>query len=96
MEDSNPFGNPLVSSKSLDLERKYGKVDPNNRNTWYCDFCGVRTTGGVFRLKQHLTGGHQNTLDCQKVLEHVRKDIQNFMERKKTTKETHNMSRHIH
>jgi len=55
----------------------------------------VRTTGGVFRLKQHLAGGHRNTLGCQKVPEHVRNEIQNYMEQKKITKETYNMSKHI-
>ena len=82
MGDSTPSGsaNPSVSSKSLDPARKYGKQDPSNRNNWFCDFGGVRTAGGVFRLKQHLAGGHRTTLGCQKVPEHVRKEIQDYME----------------
>jgi len=76
MEDSNPSGNPSVSTKSLYLARKYRKQDGNNRNNLYCDFCGVRTTGGVFRLKQHLAVGHQNTLGYQKGPENVRKESQ--------------------
>ena len=76
MEDSNPSGNPLVSTKSLDPARKYGMQYGNNRNNWYCDFCGMRAMGGVFRLKQHLAVGHQNTLGYQKGPEHVRKEIQ--------------------
>jgi len=96
MEDFNPSDNPSVSTKSLDPARKYEKQDGNNKNNWYCDFCGVRTTGGVFQLKQHLAGGHRNTLGCQKVPEHVRKEIQDYMEHKKNSKHTYNMSRRIH
>ena len=51
--------------------------------------------GGVFRLKQHLAGGYRNTLGCKKVLEHVRKEIQDYMELKKSTKEAYDMSRQM-
>lgn len=99
MEDSNPTGNTSgsgsASSKSLDPGRKYGKQDPTNRNNFFCNFCGVRTTGGVFRLKQHLVGGHRNTLGCQRVPEHIKKEIQDYMDLKKASKEAYDMSKRL-
>ena len=66
MEDSTSTGGKALgsgSSKSLDLGRKYGKQDPTNRNNFFCNFCGMRTTRGVFRLKQHLVGGRFQLID---------------------------------
>jgi len=98
MEDSTPSGGKVSgsgSSKSLDPGRKYGTQDPTNRNDFFCNFCGVRITGGVFRLKQHPVGGHRNALACQKVPGHVRKEIQNYMDLKKASKEAYDMSKRL-
>ena len=91
------IGNTLgsVSSKSLDLGRKYGTQDETNKNNFYCNFRGVRTMGGAYRLKQHLAGRYRNTLGCKKVPEHVRKEIQDYMELKKSTKEAYSMFRQM-
>ena len=87
MEDQT--GNTLdsVSFKSSDPGRKYDTQDETNRNNFYCNFCEVRTMGGVYRLKQHLATGYRNTLGCKKVSEHVRKEIQDYMEFEKSTKD---------
>ena len=82
MEDQTGNTSGSVSSKSLDPGRKYGTQDETNKNNFYCNFCGVRTMGGVYRLKQHLASGYRNTLGCKKVPEHVRKEIQDYMELK--------------
>jgi len=38
--------------------------------------------GGVYQLKQHLVGRYRNAMGCKKVPEHVRKEIQDYMELK--------------
>ena len=55
----------------------------------------MRTIRGVFQFKQHLLGGHRNTLTCQKVLEQVRKEIQDYMDLKKASKEAYDMSKRL-
>ncbi|KAL6535714.1 hypothetical protein OROHE_012558 [Orobanche hederae] len=45
-----------------------------------CNFCGKVTTGGVFRMKEHLAGGKRNATSCKKVTEEVRKEVADFME----------------
>ena len=69
MEDTSGTPTGSVSSRPLDPGRKYGRQDETNKNNFYCNFCGVRTLGGVFRLKEHLAGGYRNTLRCKKVSE---------------------------
>jgi len=56
-------------------------------------FYGVRTTKGAFRLKQYLVAGHRNIQACRKVLEHVKKEIQDYMDLKKASKEAYDMSK---
>ncbi|XP_035844823.1 uncharacterized protein LOC110935381 [Helianthus annuus] len=47
-----------------DPGRKYGKVDPNNKNRRICNFCAKPSTGEVYRLKQHLVGAKgKNAVD---------------------------------
>jgi len=98
MEDPTSTGGNASgssSSKSLNPGRKYRNQDPTNRNNFFCNFCGVRATGGVFRIKQHLVGGLRNTLACQKVLEHIRKEIQDYMDLKKESKKANDMFKRL-
>ena len=52
-----------------------------------CNFCGKETTGGVFRMKEHLVGGKRNATSCLKVPEDVRKEVVEFWDVKKKAKE---------
>ena len=71
MEDTSSTPTGSVSSKHLDLGRKYRRQDKTNKNNFYCNFCGVRTTGRVFRIKQHLAGGYRYTIGCKKTPAHA-------------------------
>jgi len=83
-----PTGNTSgsTSSKSLNPGRKYGKQDATNTENFFCNFYRVKTTRGVFQLKQHLVSGHRNTLACQKAPEHVKKEIRDYMDLKTRVK----------
>ncbi|XP_076917674.1 uncharacterized protein LOC143577833 [Bidens hawaiensis] len=73
-----------------DSGRKYGTCDPNNKSRFICDFCEKPTTGGVYRLKQHLVGGFTNVLKCMKCPLHVRQEIRDYMLKKARAKEVMN------
>lgn len=70
------------SETQTDPGRKYGTVDPKNKNRFVCNFCGKPSTGGVYRLKQHLVGGVRNVTGCLKCPAHVREEIRTFMLKK--------------
>jgi len=95
MEDQIDNTLSSVSFKSLNPGRKHDTQDETNRDNFYCNFCEVRSMVGVYRLKQHLADGRQNTLGCQKVHEHVRQEIQDYMEVKKSTKVAYSMFRQM-
>lgn len=58
----------------------YGKlINPKDTNSVQCVFCGKLLKGGIFRLKQHLAGGHRNAKACPKCPEHVRSEIQVYI-----------------
>ncbi|CAH9076716.1 unnamed protein product [Cuscuta europaea] len=43
------------------------KVKENNNNELRCNYCGHVTKGGITRFKQHLTGKHRNTRQCERI-----------------------------
>ncbi|KAL6578942.1 hypothetical protein OROMI_009158 [Orobanche minor] len=45
------------------------------------------TKGGVFRMKEHLVGGKRNATKCPNATEEVRKEVLDFMNAKKQSKE---------
>ncbi|KAL8146780.1 hypothetical protein AgCh_004498 [Apium graveolens] len=53
----------------------------------FCNICGKKTAGGVFRAKEHKIGGRRNAKGCQHAPSDVRKEIKEYMEDKKPTKE---------
>ncbi|KAF5197837.1 hypothetical protein FRX31_012576, partial [Thalictrum thalictroides] len=44
------------SGKSDDPAWDYGYIKDGIKNSVYCKLCDKKTSGGIFRLKQHLTG----------------------------------------
>ena len=81
-----------MSDKSKDVAWKYSAtVVEGNSVRLRCNFCGKVTTGGVFRMKEHLMGGRRNAKGCTKVSEEVRQEVIAFMESKKKSKDTMNL-----
>ena len=54
-------------------------------------FCDKVTKGGIYRHKQHLVGGYKNAKKCRKCLEHVREEMEEYMNSKKNKKEQMNI-----
>ncbi|KAL4586316.1 hypothetical protein LXL04_010952 [Taraxacum kok-saghyz] len=71
-----------------DPVRKYSVQDPKNRNNFTCNFCFKVTKGGASRMKQHLVGGFRNATKCKNCPEHVRKEIKDYMIKKREMKDT--------
>ena len=57
-------------------------LDKNNRNDITCNFFQLITKGGIYKAKQHLTGGYQNTKACKKCPPAIREEIKEYMSRK--------------
>ncbi|XP_035845963.1 uncharacterized protein LOC110944107 [Helianthus annuus] len=72
-----------------DLSRKYGTQDPTNKNRWTCKFCGKPSTGGVYRLKQHLIDGFRNVASCGRCPENVPQEMKDFMLKKAKGKQSY-------
>lgn len=53
--------------------------------TFVCNFCS-KTTIGVYRVKQHLSGGYRNVTTCKKCPNHVKEEIRECMSKKKELK----------
>ena len=68
-----------------DFVWKYAIEIPKDKDL-RCKFCNQRCTGGINRLKHHLTGTHHCMKPCNKVNEDVRMEcketLTNFMEQK--------------
>lgn len=73
---------------AIDPGRKYSIHDSTNRHRFTCKFCGKPTTGGVYRVKQHLIGGFKNSKRCPKCPEHVRVEVRDYMIQKESGKNT--------
>ncbi|KAL6545254.1 hypothetical protein OROGR_009128 [Orobanche gracilis] len=52
-----------------DVAWKYRALSEGSSVRLCCNFCGKVTTGGVFRMKEHLVGGKRNATACTKVTE---------------------------
>ncbi|KAK1392627.1 hypothetical protein POM88_011683 [Heracleum sosnowskyi] len=76
-----------------DVAWKYARAVVNEGSSvrLRCNFCGKETTGGVFRMKEHLIGGKRNAKGCTKVTEQVRREVKEFMESKKKVKDNMNL-----
>ena len=91
MMDSNENETQVGStcgSERKDLGWKYAWL-PNETdlNTIICIFCEKVTKGGIYRHKQHLVGGHRNAKKCTKCPIHVRQEMEEYMNGKKSQKE---------
>ncbi|KAJ9697130.1 hypothetical protein PVL29_009062 [Vitis rotundifolia] len=59
---------------------KYARlINEKDLNTIICIFCDKVTKGGIYRHKQHLVGGYRNAKKCRKCLEHVREEMEEYM-----------------
>ncbi|XP_059669038.1 uncharacterized protein LOC132314159 [Cornus florida] len=47
--------------------------------------------GGIYRVKQHIVGGHRNGQACKKCPDHVKEEIREYMSKKKEEKEYTNL-----
>ncbi|KAL7583890.1 hypothetical protein Lser_V15G45368 [Lactuca serriola] len=83
MDTNNPI---LDTEDAMDPSRRYGTADPTKRYKFTCKFCVKSTSGGVYRLKQHLVGGFKNYKRCPKCPEHVREEVKNYMIQKEAEK----------
>lgn len=66
-------------------------VNPQNPNKFKCNFCGKESSGGVYRVKQHLAGNYTSVITCPKCPAHVREEIREYMAKKKEEKNLMNM-----
>lgn len=77
-------------NKRKDPGWKYNFLsDPNDTNTVTCSFCNKSTKGGIHRAKLHQVGGNRNAAKCLKCPDNVRKELQDYMDKKKVEKETY-------
>ncbi|KAL6579819.1 hypothetical protein OROMI_007843 [Orobanche minor] len=71
-----------------DVAWKYSRaVKEGSSVALRCNLCGKVTKGGVFRMKEHLVGGKRNATKCPNATEEVRKEVLDFMNAKKQSKE---------
>ena len=49
-------------------------------------FCEKVTTGGIYRAKLHQVGGNRNVKKCMKCPDHVREELEQYMNGKKQEK----------
>ena len=49
-----------------------------------CNFCGIVTSGGIHRAKQHIMGGFRNSKKCKKCPPHVVEEIRSYTMKKST------------
>lgn len=62
-----------LKRKSDDMGWDYGElVDPNNVTKVKCKFCNHVSTGGIYRLKQHIAGNTNVVKKCKKCPEEAR------------------------
>ena len=54
-----------------------------------CLFCNKVTKGGIHRAKQHQVGNFKNSTKCLKCPDHVREELAQYMEEKKSDKENY-------
>lgn len=65
---------------------KYAHLENSNGLfTFVCNFCS-KTTKGVYRVKQHLSGGYRNVTSCNKCPNHIKEEIREYMSKKKELK----------
>jgi len=73
--------------KTKDIGWKYGTiVNPNNRDLVRCNFCQKDCKGGIYRLKQHITGTSTNVTTCLKATVEVKEEIRKHMQQSKQAK----------
>ena len=60
-----------------------------DKNAVTCLFCNKVTKGGIHRAKQHQVGNFKNSTKCLKCLDHVREELAQYMEEKKSDKENY-------
>ncbi|KAL8557778.1 hypothetical protein ACS0TY_005034 [Phlomoides rotata] len=78
---------PGATGTLKDLAWKYFTlVNPPKTCDVKCCFCSKVLKGGIFRGKQHLTGGHRNAASCKDVPANVRSEIKMYMDTKKLNK----------
>ena len=62
--------------------------DKKNKNDIACNFCQVIIKGRIYRAKQHLASGYQNTKASKKCPPTLREEINEYMSRKIEEKKT--------
>lgn len=84
----------MATKKRTDPAWKYGEEvlpDGGEQKKGYvyikCKFCLRTITGGVLRMKNHLAGTHANTTPCESAPKEVVKEMKEYLERGKKTKE---------
>ena len=59
-----------LKRKSDDVGWEYGYLcDPTNLNKVKCKLCKHESVGGIFHLKQHITGVGKSVVECHKSTE---------------------------
>ena len=78
-----------LKSASGDIAWEWGVLkDPTKRGTVWCTLCDKRMSGGITRLKQHLTHTKGDVTGCPKVTTEITKRVLASMQEKdKVTKE---------
>ncbi|CAN1313722.1 hypothetical protein LINPERPRIM_LOCUS29052 [Linum perenne] len=86
---TNNYTVNALKRKSGDIGWQYGTlVDPINKDKVRCNFCGKVSNGGVYRLKQHISGYGNAVKTCVKdPPEAVQACLRTFEETAKKKKE---------
>ncbi|GJT27143.1 3-hydroxyisobutyryl-CoA hydrolase 1-like protein [Tanacetum coccineum] len=67
------------NARSRDPGWKYVMKGSIIRST-ICGFCKKITHGGIYRAKQHLAGGYQNSKGCKLCPAHVREEMREYLQ----------------
>ena len=72
-----------IKCTSADMAWEWGVLkDPTKRGTVWCKLCDKRMSGGITRLKQHLTHTKGDVTGCSKVTTKITKRVLASMQEK--------------
>jgi len=78
----------LLKRNSDDVGWEYGVlIDAQNKDKVKCKFCGHQSTGGVYRLKQHVANVGKNVKKCRESTQEAKEKCKKSLDESKRKRE---------
>ena len=77
-------GGNVLRRNSDDVGWEYGVlIDAQNKDKVKCKFCGHQSTGGVYRLKQHVANVGKNVKKCRESTQEAKEKCKKSLDESK-------------